>query len=287
MRPVRVAELVEAVRLQAPAGPLPRVEAALALAEELTAGADELIGYFVAEARSDGCSWTEVGQRLGVTKQAARQRFAVPSPSLEMGGAELRPRLRACLAAAEREAADEQAAEVGTHHQLVGLFHEGVAAAVLENLGLSAGAVRAAAREMFPGGGRPGSGHSGTPSGQPPPSSLEALEALRRAGALSRRAGSDCVGTEHLLAAIALDPGSRARRVLGHVGLDTGALKRELECYVGGPRRRRRRGKVESLSCSFCGKRRGPELRTVAGPGVMICEECVRLCNEILAPPST
>ena len=140
---------------------------------------------------------------------------------------------------------------------------------------------------MFPGGGRRGGGHSGAPSGQPPPSSLEALEALRRAGALSRRAGSDCVGTEHLLAAISLDPGSRARRVLGHVGLDTGALKRELECYVGGSRRRRRRGKVESLSCSFCGKRRGPELRTVAGPGVMICEECVRLCNEILAPPST
>ena len=284
---MRVAELVEAVRLQAPAGPLQRVEEALALAEELTAGADELIGYFVAEARSDGCSWTEIGQRLGVTKQAARQRFAVTSPSQEMDGAELRPRLRACLAAAEREATDEQAAEVGTHHQLVGLFHEGVAAAMLEKLGLRAGVVRAAAREMFPGGERRAGERPGEPSRQPPPNSLEALEALRRAGALSRRAGSDCVGTEHLLAALAFDPGSRARRVLGHLGLDTAALKRELECYVEGPRRRRRRGKVESLSCSFCGKRRGSELRTVAGPGVMICEECVRLCNEILALAAT
>jgi hypothetical protein len=276
---VSVASLVEVVRRQAPDDPLERVEAALAVGEALTSGADELIGYFVEEARSGGCSWTEIGQRLGVSKQAARQRFAVSAPLPESDGAPLRPRLRACLEVAGQEAANDGASEIGTHHQLLGLFHEGVGAAVLEKLGLTAETVRAATRRLFP--------QDHPQRERPPPNSLESLEALQRASALSRKAGLGDVGTEHLLAALALDPGSKARRVLSHVGLDFAALKRELACYAEGDRpRRRRRGKTEALACSFCGKRRGPCLRAVAGPGVWICEECVRLCNEILSVPS-
>jgi hypothetical protein len=73
---VDVGVLAAAVRQQAPGGPLDRVEAALAVGAELASGADELIGQFVTEARQAGCSWTEIGQRMGVSKQAARQRFA-------------------------------------------------------------------------------------------------------------------------------------------------------------------------------------------------------------------
>jgi hypothetical protein len=273
---VNVASLVDAVRSRALGGSLERVEAALAVAEQLTSGADEIIGCFVEDARRDGCSWTEIGQRLGVSKQAARQRFAVVAPGRNLGGAEIRPRLRACLEAAEQEAANDAASEIGTHHQLVGLFREGVAGAVLEKLGLSLNAVRSAAFELFPG---------GQPRGGPsPPNSLEAREALQRAAGLSRRAGLDYVDTEHLLAALAFDPGSKARRVLNVLGFDFAALKRELACYIEGDRgRRRRRGKTDTLACSFCGKRQAAALRTVAGPGVLICEECVRLCNEILS----
>ena len=37
-------------------------------------------------------------------------------------------------------------------------------------------------------------------------------------------------------------------------------------------------------TCSFCGKRRDEIRRLIAGPhGVYICDECVSLCNEILA----
>jgi ATP-dependent Clp protease ATP-binding subunit ClpX len=36
--------------------------------------------------------------------------------------------------------------------------------------------------------------------------------------------------------------------------------------------------------CSFCGKDKDQVSRLIAGPnGVYICDECVRLCNEILA----
>ena len=64
--------------LYAPGAPLDRVEAALTASEALASCADELIGQFVEEARRAGCSWTEIGQRIGVSKQAARQRFGDP-----------------------------------------------------------------------------------------------------------------------------------------------------------------------------------------------------------------
>jgi hypothetical protein len=37
--------------------------------------------------------------------------------------------------------------------------------------------------------------------------------------------------------------------------------------------------------CSFCGRDREAVERLIAGPqGVAICDQCVALCNEILAP---
>jgi hypothetical protein len=90
-----------------------------------------------------------------------------------------------------------------------------------------------------------------------------------------------------LLAALALDPGSRARRVLVSLDISIAAIKRELECYIspGRRQRRRRRGKpaISVGACSFCGKQGRPDLRLVAGPGVYICAECITLSNEILA----
>lgn len=156
------------------------------------------------------------------------------------------------------------------------MFEEGVAAAILEKLGVRADAVRAAARELFPGTEPPGE--------MPPPESAEARDAICRAEALARRGGCGYVGTEHLLGGLALDPGSRARRVLASLGVSIPAIKRELACYISPDRqRRRRRGKAAPGACSFCGKPGGPGLRLVAGPGVYICAECVGLCNEILA----
>ena len=278
--------LTVAVRARAPDVPLDRVEAAMAVGEELASGGDELIGRFVAEAREAGCSWTEIGERMGVSKQAARQRFTqqpvAPAAAGLMPQGRLKPRdrLLACLQAAGREAAADGSPEIGTHHLLVGLFEEGVAAAILERLGVRADTVRAAARELFPGTGQPG--------GVPPPESAEARDAIRGAEALARRGGRGYVGTEHLLGALALDPGSRARRVLGSLAVSIPAVKRELECYISpGRQRRRRRGKASAGACSFCGKPGGAGLQLVAGPGVYLCAECVGLCNEILAedPP--
>jgi ATP-dependent Clp protease ATP-binding subunit ClpA len=270
------AALVESVKQRAPGTPLERIEAALMISQDLISGADELIGHFVAEARQAGCSWTEIGERIGVSKQAARQRFTRQLPTAGFSGLRQQPRLIACLEAAEREASADGAAEIGTHHQLLGLYQEGVAAAILEKLGIQADQVRHAARELFAGG--------SAPSELPPPESAEARDAVLGAASLAQRAGLDYVGPQHLLAALALDPGSRARRILGQLDVSIPAIKKELECHIS-PRtqHRRRPGKMADHRCSFCGRAAAGGARLVAGPAAWICADCITLASEILA----
>jgi hypothetical protein len=40
----------------------------------------------------------------------------------------------------------------------------------------------------------------------------------------------------------------------------------------------------ERLVCNFCGKSQREVEKLVAGPGVYICDECVDVCNEVIAP---
>jgi ATP-dependent Clp protease ATP-binding subunit ClpX len=44
--------------------------------------------------------------------------------------------------------------------------------------------------------------------------------------------------------------------------------------------------KLQELRCSFCGKGQEQVQRLIAGPEVYICDECVALCNEIIAQES-
>lgn len=106
----------------------------------------------------------------------------------------------------------------------------------------------------------------------------EAAAALNRAASFARNAGHDYLGTEHLLVALILDPGSRARRILQAIDIDFGHAKRELgQCVRPKRATRRRRRAATNMTCSFCGKQRRHDVRLVAGPGECICEECVQL----------
>src|SRR5262245_52777662 len=44
--------------------------------------------------------------------------------------------------------------------------------------------------------------------------------------------------------------------------------------------------RLASLCCSFCFKDKDSVAKLVAGPGVYICNECVNLCNQIIARPT-
>ena len=41
--------------------------------------------------------------------------------------------------------------------------------------------------------------------------------------------------------------------------------------------------RIESLCCSFCSKDKDAVAKLIAGPGVYICNECVDLCDRIIA----
>lgn len=45
----------------------------------------------------------------------------------------------------------------------------------------------------------------------------------------------------------------------------------------------RRKTNGKNLTCSFCGKIQGEVKRLIAGPMVYICDECIELCNDIIA----
>jgi len=46
---------------------------------------------------------------------------------------------------------------------------------------------------------------------------------------------------------------------------------------------RKERHHYGNLSCSFCGKGQREVSKLIAGPTVYICDECVKLCNDIIA----
>ncbi len=43
------------------------------------------------------------------------------------------------------------------------------------------------------------------------------------------------------------------------------------------------KGNYGALCCSFCGKSQKEVKKLIAGPGVYICDECIELCNDIIA----
>lgn len=256
---------------------LQAIETASMVQRELSDIADHVMEHFVGAARRAGYSWTAIGDRLGVSKQAARQRFTDRSMIVVGDDLEILPRLRACLDQARDTAEQDGSAEVDSHHLLLGLLHVGVAAAALDRLGVTHARIQESVQRLF--GDRKATGADGQPT-----FSVDADQAIDGAKALALERGHPYVGTEHLLFVLGTDPGSQARRVLQDLGSSAADIKRELEDVVcpAPSRRRRRRRRDHEPSCSFCGKT-NRNVRLVAGPGVCICEDCTHRANNELS----
>jgi hypothetical protein len=262
--------------------PLVRLETAVTFVDLAGKAADAMVGHYVEAARATGLSWTVIGDQLGVSKQAARQRFAGragvgggPSGGPSGEPAALAPRLVSCLEAAQA-AADAEDSVSGTQHLLLGLLRVGVAANVLDRLGVTRERVRDAAVRLF----EPTGGDGVRVVGDG-----EADAAVSSARRFAASRGQNLAGTEHLLFMLALDPGSAARRVLNDLGVDPARVKKELNDVIPPPPRPgRRRGKArgEGRVCSFCGCA-DAHRPMVTGPGVWICRDCVALSTEILS----
>ena len=203
--PVRLDELISYVT-STDGSALDRVSAAVRISEHLGELADHLIGHFVDQARRTGASWTEIGQSMGVTKQAAQKRFvprASDWPDLLSGAFPPDPvkfsrftdRARRAVIAARQEAIRWRNDRVLPEHLVLGLLHEqeGLAARTVAALGVSPEAARAALGATLPA----AMPDEVTPGHVPFDSrAMKVLElTLREALAL----GHNYIGTEHIL----------------------------------------------------------------------------------------
>ncbi len=136
--PISLDHLISYVKaVESGGGALEQLSAAVAVSAELDEQADALIGYFVDQARRSGASWSNIGASMGVSKQAAQQRFV---PRADDG----RPptferftlRARNTLGAAGQLAGG---GVVGAAHLAVALLSEpeGLAAKVIHDAGVS------------------------------------------------------------------------------------------------------------------------------------------------------
>jgi hypothetical protein len=195
----------------------------IATAEELTAElgrlGDRLIGYFVEQARAEGFSWTDIGEHLGVSRQAAQQRYTARRSTLSLddlvrAGAfqRLAPRAQTALTNAVEHARRLSHATITPTGILLGILDdpEALAVKVIAALGGDRERIRAAV-ESAP-----------AESSESPtviPVDPEARRALGKAMSEALDLGHNYLGTEHLLLGILHDPQTVPGRVLLDAGI--------------------------------------------------------------------
>jgi hypothetical protein len=190
--------------------PLHRLSAAVLTAEDVRDRADELLDRFVAAARTAGRSWTEIGAVLGVTKQAAQQRYVAPGAS----------DFATLLSVAERSARDFGRHYVGTEDVLLALLEDaGLAGAALARAGVDRERVRQRVGELAAASGAGAGALRLTP---------RTKRVLDTAGREASRLGQRCAGPEHVLLALAGERGGLAVQILGELGVTGERLRGEL-----------------------------------------------------------
>ncbi len=144
--PVRLDDLITAITDNHDE-PLNQLEDAVLTAEALGDIADHLIGHFVDQARRSGASWTEIGKRMGVTKQAAQKRFVPRTEGNPMdpheGFSRFTPRARNVVVESQNTAHAAGNDEIAPAHLLLGLFADpaSLAARLLAGHAIDAAAV--------------------------------------------------------------------------------------------------------------------------------------------------
>ncbi|HEX3805067.1 MAG TPA: Clp protease N-terminal domain-containing protein [Solirubrobacteraceae bacterium] len=231
---------VEALVLRVVAGPDPagRLEALCELRRELDAIEAEL----AAEAIRTGMSWREIGEAIGVSKQAAHRRHRdsvarlvkdsdTPETAAQ-GGVNVSVAARRAVRVARQEAARMGGNEVGTEHLLLGMLQCGDEQTVnlLRRLGVTLEATRDAVQ----------------------PTTEMTLEAARRAYATSEQAGAATLVSPvarrileralthaaardsseltalDLLRSVVMHDDSGAARTLVRLGVDAGRIRAEI-----------------------------------------------------------
>jgi hypothetical protein len=206
-------ELIDTVRRDSPeSAPLTELSTAATLIAEANEVGDATLGFFVDRARHAGHSWSQIGEALGVSKQAAQQRHHRSSAATLASFERVTDRARRVIEASEFAARDLGHSYIGTEHLLLAVYDqpESIAAIILDTAGLSAPAARAAVTAIVPEG-------KGAPDGNLPFTPRSTL-VFTNATEAAVRLGHNYVGTEHLLLGL-VDGDGVAATVLRDAGL--------------------------------------------------------------------
>jgi Clp amino terminal domain, pathogenicity island component len=224
--PARLDDLITFVRSRRPGGgPLEHLSTAVLTSERLGAIADDLIGHFVDQARQAGASWTDIGQSMGVSKQAAQKRFVArrPEPAPASGASGLWSKFtddaRAVVLRAVEEAREAGHRKVETEHLALAITRvpASLAACAVQDQGIGLDALREAVTATLAPPRETIAGH--IPFADRTKKVLEL--ALREAILLGRTH----IGTEHLLLGLLREAKGTGGRVLLSLGVTRDATE--------------------------------------------------------------
>ncbi len=220
-QPVRLDDLIEHVISQHPdGGALQHLADAVETSTQLGEIADHLIGHFVDQARRTGASWTDIGQYMGVSKQAAQKRF-VPKETeadeidLPTSGlfSRFTQRARNVVEASERGARELGHAQIRSQHLVLALLTEpeGLAAKAVAALGPTPEKLREAVLATL------------GPADEEVPERLKFTRGAKKTLQLTLREalrlGHNYIGTEHILLGLLRNEDEIAAQVLMGLGI--------------------------------------------------------------------
>ncbi len=224
------------------AEPLDQLATAVQFRHQLDELADDLLDHFVEQARENGCSWSQIGAALGVTKQAAQQRhvaddsvarrlfgrvFARDRSSRRPSFHRFRVDSRSVVVIAQEEARALAHNHIGTEHVLLALLREdSVAKQALSSVGVS---YEAAYDELVKRSGR----------GDVVERHLPFTPRVKKVLKLSLREAINLkhnyIGPEHIVLAIARENDGEAMAILGSLGVNATGIRNAVEEHMGLP----------------------------------------------------
>ena len=211
--------------------PLTLLAVAAQRQQELAALGEQLLDHFVQEARTAGCSWSQIGSALGVSKQGAQQRYATVVQSLRsklvaevksFTGApftRFTDRARRAVTLAQEEAQQLHHDHLGAEHLLLGLLAEGkgIGARALTGAGITLETARAGVEQITGRGEKMPSEHIHFIPGAKQVLEMALCEALEL--------DHNYIGTEHLLLGLLRDGEGPGMRVLLQAGIASDQLR--------------------------------------------------------------
>jgi hypothetical protein len=222
---IRLDELITYVLEQHPGGdPLDHLADAVLTSQHLGEVSDHLIGHFVDQARRAGASWTDIGQYMGVTKQAVQKRF-VPRESEDVDFpttgrlSRFTQRARAVIKRAKAEAESRSHDQVTDVHVLLGLLgeREGLAALAIVASGVSLEQAHGAAEAALP--------KRGSRAPRRVRFSRESKKTLELSLRAALNLGHNYIGTEHILLGVLANEGGSGAEVLTGLGIARDAIE--------------------------------------------------------------